>query len=150
MRDPSQDYWTEVKKIHKNKSYIQIKVDDKTGSVDIANAFADQYSMLYSSVPSEPTYLSELLMRVKTSVRNICQHNYYCIQHCHFLNSTQISDDIKRLRFGKSDRVNNLYIFQLLLIVCYVMDMHPPVFFCMLQLYLFTRTLTKFVLLLQL
>ena len=29
-------------------------------SVDIANAFADQYSMLYSSVLSEPTCLSEL------------------------------------------------------------------------------------------
>ena len=84
--DPSRDYWTEVKK---NKSSIQNKVDDKTGSVDIANAFADQYSILYSSVPSEPTYLSELLMRVKTSVHNICQHHYYCMQHCHFVNSTQ-------------------------------------------------------------
>ena len=39
---------------------IQNKVDDKTGSVDIANAYADQYSILYSSVPSEPTYLAEL------------------------------------------------------------------------------------------
>ena len=39
--DPSRYYWTEVKKIHKNKSCIQNKVDDKTGSVDIANAFAD-------------------------------------------------------------------------------------------------------------
>ena len=44
--DPSQDYWTELKKIHKNKSYIQNKVDGKTGSVDIASAFADQYSIL--------------------------------------------------------------------------------------------------------
>ena len=50
-------------KIHKNKSSIQNKVDDKTDSVDIANAFADQYRILYSSVPSESTYLSELQMR---------------------------------------------------------------------------------------
>ena len=107
--DPTRDYWTEVKKIHKNKSSFQNKVDDKTGSVDIANAFADQYSILYSSVPSEPTYLSELLIRVKASVRNICQHNYYCMQHCHFVNSTQISEVIKRLRFGKSDGVDDLY-----------------------------------------
>ena len=88
-------------------------------------------------MPSEPTYLSELLMHVKTSVRNISQHNYYCIQHCHFVNSTQISDVIKRLRFGKSYGVDNLYsdmaqpifsiVYQLLLIVCYVMDMYPPV-----------------------
>ena len=85
LRDPSRDYWTEVKKIHKNKLSLQNRVDDKTGSVDIANAFADQYSMLYSSVPSEPTCLSELL------------------------NSTQISDVIKRLRFGKSDGIDNLY-----------------------------------------
>ena len=35
--------------------------------------------------------LSELLMRVKTSVRNDCQHNYFCIQYCHFVNSSQIS-----------------------------------------------------------
>ena len=65
--------------------------------------------MLYSSVPSEPTCLSELLMRIDTSVRNVCQHNYFCIQHCHFVNSTQISDVIKRLRFGKSDGIDNLY-----------------------------------------
>ena len=109
LRDPSRDYWTEVLKIHTNKFTIQNRVDDKTGSVDIANAFADQYSMLYSSVPSEPTCLSELLMRIDTSVRNVCQHNYFCIQHCHFVNSTQISDFIKRLRFGKSDGIDNLY-----------------------------------------
>ena len=107
LRDPSQDYWTGVKKIHKNKSSIQNKVDDKTGSVAIANAFADQYSISYSSVPSEHTYLSDLLMHIKTSVHTICQHNYYCIQHCHFVNSTQISDVTKRLR--KSDGVDNLY-----------------------------------------
>ena len=35
LRDPTRDYWTEVKKIHKNKSSIQNKVDVKTGSVDI-------------------------------------------------------------------------------------------------------------------
>ena len=109
IRNPSRDYWTEVKKINKNKSYIQNKVDDKPGSVYIANAFEDQYSMLYSSVPIEPTCLSELLMRVKTSVPHICQHNYYCIQHCHFVNSTLISDVIKSYVFGKSDGVDNLY-----------------------------------------
>ena len=59
-------------------------------------------------------------------------------KHYYYVNSTQISDIIKRLRFGKSDRVDDLYsdtfkhgtslLFQLLLIVCYVMDMHPPVF----------------------
>ena len=94
---------------HKNKSYIRNKVDYKTGSVAIANPLADPYIILYSSVPSEPTCLSELLMRVKTSVHNIWQHNYYCIQHFHFVNSTQMYDVIKRLRFGKSDRVDNLY-----------------------------------------
>ena len=81
----------------------------KTDSADIANAFADQYSILYSSMLSEPTYLSELQMRVKTSVRHTCQHNYYCMQHCHFVNSTQITDVIKRLGFGKTDGGDNLY-----------------------------------------
>ena len=57
LRDPSRDYCVEVKNIHKNKLSIQNKVDDKTGSVDIANAFADPYNMLYSSVSSEPTCL---------------------------------------------------------------------------------------------
>ena len=106
---PSRDYWTEVKKIHKKNVSIQTRVDDKTGSVDIANAFADQYSMLYSSVPSELTCLSELLMRIKTSVRNVCQHNYFCIRHCHFVNSTQMSDVVKRPYFGKSDGFDNFY-----------------------------------------
>ena len=65
--------------------------------------------MLYSSVPSEHTCLSELLMRIDTSVRIVCQHNYFCIQHCHFVNRTQISDVIKILRFGMSDSITNLY-----------------------------------------
>ena len=71
-------------------------------------------------------------------------------KHYYYVNSTQISDIIKRLHFGKSDRVDDLYsdtfkhgtslLFQLLLIVCYVMDMHPPVFY-MVQLYRLPRTL---------
>ena len=65
--------------------------------------------MLYSSLPSEPTCLSELLMCINTSVLNVCQHNYFSIQHCHFVNNTQISDVIKRLRFGKSAGIDNLY-----------------------------------------
>ena len=87
---PSRDDWTELKTIHINKLSIQNRVDDKTGSVDIANAFP-------------------VNMRIKTSVRNVCQHNYFCIQHCHFVNSTQISDVIKRLLFGKADGIDNLY-----------------------------------------
>ena len=31
------------------------------------------------------------------------------MQHCHFVNSTQISDVIKRLCFDKSDGVDDLY-----------------------------------------
>ena len=65
--------------------------------------------MLYSSVPSEPTCLSVLLMHIDTSVRYVCQHNYFYIQHCHFVNSTQISDVIKRLSFRKADGIDNLY-----------------------------------------
>ena len=42
----------------------------------------------------------EILIQLQLG-RNVCQHNYYCIQHFHFLNSTHISDVIKRLRFGK-------------------------------------------------
>ena len=108
LPEPSLVYWTEVKKIHKNKLSIQNRVDDKTGSVDIANAFANQYSMLYSSVPCEPTCLSELLMRIKIYVRYLCQHTDFCIKHSHFVNSTQIFDVIKRLRFVKSYGIDNL------------------------------------------
>ena len=60
-------------------------------------------------MPGEPTCLSELLMLIKTSVRNLCQHNYYCTQYCHFVNITQISDVIRRLCFGKSDGIDNLH-----------------------------------------
>ena len=46
-------------------------------------------------------------MRVMTSVHNMCQHNYFCMQHCHFVNNTQIYDVIKRLRYSKSDGVDD-------------------------------------------
>ena len=67
-----------------------------------------QINIVFSSVHI-PTCLSELLTSIKTSVRNICQHHYFCIQHCHFVNNTQICAVIKRLRFGKSDGIDNLY-----------------------------------------
>ena len=152
LRDPSRDHWTEVKKINTQKFSIQNRVDEKTGSRDIANAFADQYSMLYSSVPSEPTCLSELLMRINTSVRNVFQHNYLCIQHCHFVN-TQICDVIKRLRFGKSDGIDNLcsdnfkhgtgYFSHCISVVINFMLCHgyAPTNFCILLLSQFPRTL---------
>ena len=38
-----------------NTVLIRNRVDDKTGSVDNTNGFADQYSILYLRVPSEPT-----------------------------------------------------------------------------------------------
>ena len=109
--------------------------------------------MLYSSVPSEPTCLSELLMCIDTSERNVCQHNYFCIQHCHFVNNTQISDVIKRLRFGKSDGIDNLYsdhfkhgtsyFFHCISVVinCMLCHGYAPTSFCMLLLYRFPRTL---------
>ena len=73
-----------------------------------------------SSVPSEPTYLSELQMRVKTSVRNICQHNYYCMQHCHFVNSTQSQTELMIYTQTILNMAHPFYfiVFQLLLIVC--------------------------------
>ena len=137
MRDPSRDYWTAVKKIHKNKSLIQNRVDDKTGSVE-------QYIILYSCVSSEHTCLSELLMCIKTYERNICQLNYFCIQHCLFVNSTQIFGVIKRLRFCKSDGIDNLYsdnfkhgtghVFHWIsavinCILCHGYAVHPQIFF---------------------
>ena len=48
-------------------------------------------------------------MRINTSVRNVREHNYFSIQHCHLVNSTKIYDVIKGLRFGKSDCIDNLY-----------------------------------------
>ena len=66
----------EKKKVQKGKSCIQNSVDDKTGSGDIANAFSDQYSIIYSCVPSEPNCFSALLVHIKTYVRNVYQYNY--------------------------------------------------------------------------
>ena len=54
-------------------------------------------------------------MCVKTSVRQTCQHNYYCSQHYHFVNSTQISDVIKRLCFGKSDGDYNKRVLEIII-----------------------------------
>ena len=59
------------------------------------------------------------------------------MQHCHFVNGTQISDVIKsqtELKIYTQPILNMAHlfyfiVFQLLLIVCYVMDMHPTVFF---------------------
>ena len=140
----SRDYWTEVKKIHKNKFTIQNRVDDKTGSVDIANAFADQYSMLYSSVPSEPTCLSELLMRIDTSCAMFVNTTISVPRFLMLLKDCVLASQTVLIIYTQTilnmAQVIFSIVFQLLLIVCYVMDMHLPVF-CMLLLYQFPRML---------
>ena len=75
-------------------------------------------------MPSEPNGLSELLMHIKTSVRNVSQHHYFCIQHCHFVNSTRISDDLKDCVLISQTKLiiytQDIFciVFQFLLIVC--------------------------------
>ena len=58
------------------------------------------------------------------------------MQHCHFVNGTQISDVFKsqielKIYTQPIFKMAHLFyfiVFPLLLIVCYVMDMHPTFF----------------------
>ena len=64
MRDPSRDYCTEVKNLHKNKFSIQNRVDDKTGSVDDCTRWKG------TSTPNCFRHCTSILHKVQLK----CQH----------------------------------------------------------------------------
>ena len=60
----SRNFWDEVKKVNGNGAVYPTSVEGKTDSYDIASLFAEKYSKLYNSVPSDPARL----MRVKQDI----------------------------------------------------------------------------------
>ena len=105
----SREYWTEVKKISKGKKSITIDVNGFSDASDIANSFAEQYSELYASVPSNPVQMTELFMRIKESISSACITLSDNNQHCHSINSAHVITVIKSLHAGKSDQIDKLY-----------------------------------------
>ena len=75
LHENSRDYWTEVEKISIVKSLTISSVNGLANGKDISDTFADQYRYLYSGVPSDSEYMSNVVIRIDQSVYNVCQHN---------------------------------------------------------------------------
>ena len=93
--------------IHQNKYHLNICRQIRIGTRDKPEK--KQYTLGYPCTPLASTIQEKDIRVIIDSKPSFEQHNYLCIQHCHFVNSTQISDVIKRLRFAKSDGIDNLY-----------------------------------------
>ncbi len=108
-QDSTREYWTEVKKISKGKLCMSTNINGLSEPMAIANSFADQYRDLYSSVPSDPDYLPQLLMRIDKSIVKECVNKHDGIHHNHNIDSIHVRHAVRSLGAGKTDGIDNLY-----------------------------------------
>ena len=66
--DPNRDFWSEVKRIRRNKACFSNCVDSKSAPVDIADIFASKYKELYTSVAFNADEMTSLKSQVADKV----------------------------------------------------------------------------------
>ena len=77
-----------------------------TESKDIANEFANKYSLLYNSVRSDPDELHSLAYKIDDGIQSSCMHD-----HCSFTHRITIDhivESVQLLRPGKSGGANGV------------------------------------------
>ena len=94
--------WNEIQKIKSVKKICTDIVDDKTNRIEIAEAFADEYDTLYSSVPSSQSDLLDIQRCITGRIQQQCMENK-CVNHFNELTLEDIDSSIKYLRKYKSD-----------------------------------------------
>jgi len=68
--DRNRDFWSEAKRIRRNKACFSNCVDSKSAPADIANIFANKYKELYSSVAYNVDDMADLKSLVADKVSN--------------------------------------------------------------------------------
>ena len=102
----NRDYWREVRKIRGKKKSNAAVVNGYTESKDIANEFANKYSLLYNSVRSDPDELHSLAYNIDDGIQSSCMHD-----HCSFTHRITIEhivESVQLLRPGKSGGANGV------------------------------------------
>ena len=104
----NRDYWREVRKIRGKKKSNDAVVNGFTESQDIANKFANKYSLLYNSVRSDPNGLYSLAYSIDNGIQSSCMHD-----HCSFTHRITIDhivESVQLLRPGKSGGANGVMV----------------------------------------
>ena len=70
ISDRNRDFWSEAKRIRRNKACFSNCVESKSAAADIANIFANEYKELYSSVAYNVDDMASLKSLVADKVSN--------------------------------------------------------------------------------
>ena len=69
--DRGRDLWDELKKLDRTRKAVPCSINGHTDKAEIANVFADKYSNLYSSVPTDECELSDIRSGMSEEIRNL-------------------------------------------------------------------------------
>ena len=94
LRDPSRDFWTEVKKIRNSKSGRAVIVDGCSDAPSISQLFASKYRHLYTSVPYQHNDLQSIVSDVESRI----SFDGDCI-----IGSQEVMAALSKLKLHKND-----------------------------------------------
>ena len=101
------DFWTEIKKIHSDKSKCQSSMDGKTGVKNVCDVFVKKYSELYNSVSFKKNEFNTIMKKNNLLIESCC-----CKDKCysnHNIDYNDVAHSIKSLKNGKSDGQSGLF-----------------------------------------
>ena len=93
----NRDFWKELKKLDTSKKIVRCSVNGFTESSDIANALADKYRNLYTSVPTVPHEIQALKSNILEDISSCNEHEVEGISVADICNA------ITELKHQKSD-----------------------------------------------
>ena len=98
IRNPSRDFWAEIKKIRGNKASLSRVVDGCTDQSSISELFADEYKSLYTSVPYDSTEMQNIRDWVDSQLKEPCFTDVDYIINCQ-----DVDNAIHKLNAHKND-----------------------------------------------
>jgi hypothetical protein len=97
-RDPSRDFWTEIKRIRGNKAGLSRIVDGCIDEASISKLFADKYKCLYASVPYDTVEMQNIQDIVDSQ---LAASDFF--DDSYIINYQDVSDAIFKLNAHKND-----------------------------------------------
>ena len=97
LNDDNRNFWSEIKRIRRNKGGVSNSVDGLTDDRDIAQLFAAKYRDLYTSVPYDKHEMQSIVDDLNASLSNSS-----CLPDC-TIDYKAVKNAVARLKPGKKE-----------------------------------------------
>jgi len=97
LKDPTRNFWEEVKRIRNKKTTYSETVDGCTDENSIAQVFASKYKSLYTSVSYDTEELKHIITEIDARMLHNARASEFVIQAC------EVKEAIEKLKLHKSD-----------------------------------------------